>query len=210
MNQYDAHPKEILNREVPPLTIYFNREELQGIGHQTFLVDIAYPQMIEGKNFTGQYEVLHLYGYLLDLGPRTTHHTGEAAKSAWAFVPYKEFFNSPHNEFWDGFNNTNPPPPPEGLQLDFPVLRVTLKGDFIYVGKTFKENLVLDAENIGACVGSSTNQRDPAWISGGKNPSGNLAQGGAFESWFYLKQSIIFSRSAGRPKSEAAIRKKED
>jgi len=41
---------------------------------------------------------------------------------------------------------------------------------------------VLDANNIGGWVGSA-HLRDPQFIGGGKNPSGNLTQGGTFESW---------------------------
>ena len=61
-------------------------------------------------------------------------------------------------------------------------------GDFIWAGQDFKEAAVLDADNIGGCVGSTTRNRDVSWINGGKNPSGNLTQGGDFESWFFLKQ----------------------
>ncbi len=190
-NFYDVHPKEILDSgRIPALTIYFNQETMVGIDRQSFRVSIAYPRMLDGKLFTGLYDIAELYGYLLDMGPRTTPHTAESAKSAWAFVPYREFFQGSHGlfpRFWEGRNNY--PTQFDDLGLDLPVVRVQLKGDFIWAGPDFKEDALLDADNIGGRVGLNVTRAGP--ITGGKNPSGNLTQGGDFESWFYLEQSDI-------------------
>lgn len=188
---YSVNPKEIISSgRIPTLTIYFNNEPLQGIDRQSWRVQIAYPRMLDGKLFTGLYDIADLYGYPLDLGPRTTPHTGEAAKSAWAFVPYQEFFQGQHGLFahlWEGNQNYSTDQP--DLRLDLPVVRVTLKGDFVWVGPDFKESLVLDGDNIGGRVGLNV-VRGGA-VAGGKNPSGNLTEGGDFESWFFLKPGQI-------------------
>jgi len=188
-DRYDVHPKETKDR--PPLiTLYFNEAEMKNIDRQTFQVSIFYPQMLREKLFTGLYNTANvdLYGYILPLGPQTTPHTLEPAKSAYAFVVYREFFDNVHgliDEFWQGMNY-NPPAP--DLGLDNPVVRVLLKGDFVYAGPDpYKESRVLDADNIGGKVGDGTYLR-PGPITGGKNPSGDLAHGGTFESWFYLER----------------------
>jgi hypothetical protein len=116
-----------------------------------------------------------------------TPHTGELAKSAYAFVAYREFFQNVHgllDQFWQGANYS---PQADDLRLDNPVVRVLLKGDFVYAGPDpYKESRVLDADNIGGKVGDGTYIRPGPIASGFKNPSGDLAHGGTFESWFYL------------------------
>jgi DNA-binding beta-propeller fold protein YncE len=185
-DNYQDHPKETQDR--PPLiTLYFNEADMRNIDRQTFQVSIHYPQMIREKIFTGLYNTANvdLYGYVLPLGPRPTPHTGETAKSAYAFVVYHEFFTNVHGLFNEFFQGANYAAPSEDLRLDDPCVRVLLKGDFVYAGPAYKEEAVLDAENIGGNVGDGTFTR-PGPITGGKNPSGNLAQGGTFESWFFL------------------------
>ncbi len=204
-NRYDAHPSEILNSDrLPALTIYFNREDLRGIDRQSFRVSLAFPRMIDGRRFTGLYDIVDLYGYLLDLGPRNTPHTGEAAKSAWAFVPYREFFENSHGLFpriWDGRNNYSTQF--DDLQLDMPVLRIALKGDFVWTGPDFLEDGTLDADNVGGRVGLNVARSGP--ITGGQNPSGNLTQGGDFESWLYLEQPVVVPGPATRGGADFGI-----
>jgi hypothetical protein len=53
-------------------------------------------------------------------------------------------------------------------------------GEFVQTG-------VLDGENIGGRIG--LNELRPPPIRGGHNPSGNLAQGGRFESWIFVRPS---------------------
>ena len=186
-DHYDAHPKETMDRP-PFITLYFNEPEMRNIDRQTFQVSIHYPQMLREKLFTGLYNTakVDLYGYILPLGPRPTPHTGEAAKSAYAFVVYREFFQNVHglfDQFWQGANYN---PSADDLRLDNPAVRVLLKGDFVYAGPDpYQENRVLDADNIGGKVGDGVYLR-PGPITGGKNPSGDLAHGGTFESWFFL------------------------
>jgi hypothetical protein len=75
------------------------------------------------------------------------------------------------------------------LRLSLPSVQVLLRGDFVWVGPDWAEDRVLDGDNIGGRVGLAVNRPGP--IQGGRNPSGDLAQGGDFESWFFLSNPII-------------------
>ena len=71
--------------------------------------------------------------------------------------------------------------------LTVATLQVRLKGDFLFAPDTdgnFSEALTLDADNMGGHVGIDRVRGGS--IAGGKNPSGNLTQGGDFESWLRL------------------------
>jgi DNA-binding beta-propeller fold protein YncE len=190
---YASHPKELLkNDRSPLLTIYFNQDmNADTINRQTFRVSIEYPYVINKELFSGFYNFAKsdFYGYILPLGPKTTPHTAEAAKSAFAFVPYREGFQTllaSAGDVWQGERLSRYT---GDLKLDPPVVRIVLKGDFIFAGATFAENGVLDAENIGGNVGLNIVRGGP--IHGGKNPSGNLDQGGDFESWFYVSDPDV-------------------
>ena len=77
------------------------------------------------------------------------------------------------------------------LELDWPTVTLMLKGEFVFApdaGGNFTQDGVLDGENIGGRVGRNENRPPP--IKGGKNPSGNLAQGGRFESWFFASATL--------------------
>jgi len=66
---------------------------------------------------------------------------------------------------------------------------ISLKGDFVFAldaGGQYTEFGVLDGDNIGGKVGEPPPAKRQPPIQGGKNPSGNLTQGGLFESWFFL------------------------
>ena len=152
-NQYDAHPKESLTAQVPPLTIYFNR---QAPGHRPPDFPRQYRLSADEsrENFTGQYYASSLMAFS-STSARGPHTTPASRQVRLGFVPYKSFSTS-HTAFWDGFNDTIRRLRPKDLHSTSRCSVSALEGDFIYMGKTFKENLVLDAENIGACVGSST------------------------------------------------------
>ena len=179
-------------QELPVMTIYFN-QVMAGVDRQSFRVEITYPEMVSGPQspageftFTGFTQRIQVYGYLVDIVPMgitTTPHTAETPKSAWAFIPYAEFWESlllAHP--WRGVFYKNPPWP----ALDPPCARITLAGDFIYAGPNYAESGVLDGDNIGGQVG--INKSRGGAITGGKNPSGDMLEGGTFESWFYLGQ----------------------
>jgi hypothetical protein len=186
---YDTHPKQTSDR--PPLiTLYFNEADMKNIDRQTFQVSIFYPQMLREKLFTGLYNTakVDLYGYILPVTSLITPHTGETALSAYAFVVYREFFDNAHaliDQFWQGANYS---PQADDLRLDNPVVRVLLKGDFVYAGPTYTEDMVLDADNIGGKVGDGAYLRPPPLGGSFKNPSGDLSHGGTFESWFFLEK----------------------
>jgi hypothetical protein len=78
--------------------------------------------------------------------------------------------------------------------LDLPQCIISLKGDFVVASGVAVDAGVLDGDNIGGKVGDNSYTR-PGPISGGRNPSGNLAEGGLFESWFFL--SPLKSATAG-------------
>jgi hypothetical protein len=173
---------------------------MRGIDRQTFRVSIEYPLMLREKLFMGIYNQLKIdiYGLILPVTQLLTPHTSETAKSAFAFVPYREFFDNAATILADAWLGENYElHHHEDLRLDLPVVRVVLKGDFVFAGPTFKEDGVLDGENIGGNVGLNITRNPP--IVGGKNPSGNLTQGGDFESWFFLKKGEfnVHSRVTG-------------
>lgn len=165
---------------------------MKGINPQTFQVQIDFPQTYsvrkEENIFLGMYNVLNLrlYGDLIPLpGEPTTPHTDERAKWAVTFIPNRWFFESmkigmishPLRLAWEGYKFHD---------LDLPCVYILIKGDFIWAGDKFDEKGVLDANNIGGQVG--INRTRGGVISGGKNPSGNMVQGGYFQSWFFLSQ----------------------
>ncbi len=182
--------KQIDAQNIPLLIIYFNQPVLNGIDRQTFRVSIEYPFFTTAPVltevstvFAGVYNpmALNLYGYPISLGPMTTPHTGEAAPSAWAFIPDRNFFTitMTSQAVTAMFQGMSQQPP-----LDAPCVHVTLKGDFIYAGVAFDDKMMLDADNIGGQVGMNVTRAKPP--NGGQNPSGDLVEGGDFESWFFL------------------------
>lgn len=180
----DREVLEKLTTDKPPLlTIYFNKK-MVGIDRQTFQVQICFPQMYGRNNeysFLGVYNIMNarLYGHIISLpGPHTTSHTDESSLWAVTFIPCKQFFDVfvRYNlrSAWEGSNTYG---------LDLPYVHITLKGDFIHGGQ-FTEKNVLDANNIGGNVGKNIDRDGD--INSAKNPSGNMVQGGYFESWFPL------------------------
>ncbi len=177
--------------EVPPFTIYFNKE-MFGIDRQTFCLGLNSPGYYGGAGnarFTGLYNLLNhrYYGDIITtLGPLPTPNTNEAAAFAATFMPHANSFSDPlalmmliYAFFGRLIGNDHP--------TDWPTLEVYLKGQFVFAGANpghFKEEGVLDADNIGGRVGLNVNRAGP--IQGGNNPSGNLTQGGTFESWLSL------------------------
>ncbi|MGH7491691.1 MAG: YncE family protein [bacterium] len=175
----------------PLLTLYFNKPVMKGIDRQTFQVSIVYPQAQGTSKFTGLYNRanLQIYGHIVELpGPPPTPHTRESALLALAFIPDKAFFSDFTwwkflKDIWLGYKS---------FELELPYVHILLKGDFVWAlpdkGDEFDERRMLDANNIGGRLG--TNRKRGGAIRGGKNPSGNLVQGGDFESWFFLEPPV--------------------
>jgi hypothetical protein len=186
---------------VPPLTIYFNRE-VTGVTRRTLEVRIDAPWVTQEGSpaqwaSAGVYFPidLRMYGDIIQIpGPVPTPHTGETAKFAVSFIPRRQFFwvydtNNQMQAAWPYMllyylvlaNMT--------AGLDLPRVSVSLKGNFVYApdaGGKYNEFGVLDGDNIGGQVGEPPPAARQPPILGGKNPSGNLTQGGLFESWFFL------------------------
>jgi Helix-hairpin-helix motif len=79
--------------------------------------------------------------------------------------------------------------------LDPPRLTVSMRGNFVFAPDAngqYTELGVLDGDNVGGRVGEPPPAARLPPIQGGKNPSGNLTQGGLFESWFFLTVSDIW------------------
>lgn len=191
-NLADQIQGHIDNQNPPLILIYFNQPVLTGIDRQTFLISIDFPffEIASLDNaipvFAGLRTSLNIYGYPVAIaGPLTTPHTLETAKSAWAFIPDQSFFQVYlKQQILDAmFRGVEQQPP-----LDPPCVHVTLKGDFIYAGATFDDKMMLDADNIGGQVGLNVARAKPP--NGGNNPSGDLVEGGDFESWFFLQPPV--------------------
>jgi len=186
VDQVVAHIKK-----PPLLMIYFNQPTLTGIDRQTFRVSIEYPAFaLDPKgagSFAGIYaQPINLYGYPVPIpGPLTLPHItgGETAQSAWAFIPDQNFFDvEATSQFLTTmFMGVSFP----DLKLDLPCVHVTLKGDFVFAAAAFGDNVMLDADNIGGQVGNDVPRG--GIITGGKNPSGDMVEGGDFEGWFFLR-----------------------
>ena len=182
----------LAGQAVPPLTIYFNKV-MTGLTRRTLDVSFAMPLPTAGVNgglSAGVYLPidLRMYGDIVEVtGYIPTPHTGETTPYAASFLPRLEFFTQPGGQLaWSmsvllaiaqstSFSDT----------LDLPQCIIALKGDFVVAKGLTIDAGVLDAENIGGKVGDGTYAR-PGPIKGGKNPSGNLDEGGLFESWFFL------------------------
>lgn len=192
------------NNNTPPmLTIYFN-QHMVGIDRQTFCVSIEYPTVVSKTKSptddvcTGLYnqERVRIYGFVFDLGQGfTTPHTGDTNSWAWTFIPAPQFFGRlagqgfgvlERSGAWGG-QNVQP-------RLDLPTVNILLKGDFVWSdqgnGSPFNDAWVLDADNIGGQVGVKPRSR-LSTLLGGTNPSGNFAEGGDFESWFFLGSPLV-------------------
>lgn len=188
--RYDNKPEEVVKKhekakKYPPFTIYFNNK-LNGIDRQTLLVqiDYAYGELL--PVFGGLISPLpiRLYGYPVEYKPLLkTPNTKEDAAWAVTFVPDKLFLDV--NNICFRFLMIAMANILNGENVDLPSVHLRLKGDFIWAGDKFDENHILDADNIGGQVG--INRTRGGIIKGGKNPSGDLVQGGDFESWFFLK-----------------------
>jgi len=177
--------------DVPLLTVYFNRA-LTGVDVNTFGLKLRFelmvPRSVTAIARPGIYLELPIVGDVLTVTLPTTStaktpHTQESYGFAAAFVPRQEFLSTTMEVvlalamFCSLIANEE--------TLALVTLNVELKGDFVTTGELdqkLAEHAVLDANNIGGWIGSS-HLRDTQFIGGGKNPSGNLTQGGTFESW---------------------------
>jgi hypothetical protein len=181
----EALTKEISDGDNPALfTVYFNRE-MAGLDDQTFTLrlqfEVVVPQQ-QGVQRPGVYFELPLVGDILTTngGAARTPHTQEAFAFAASFVPRRAVFTSLLPALLLVLYLASKKADEAPLALA--TLQIRLKGDFLYAsGVPFAEDLLLDADNIGGQVGIDRTRSGP--IAGGKNPSGNLTQGGDFESW---------------------------
>ncbi|HEY4943565.1 MAG TPA: collagen-like protein [Rhizomicrobium sp.] len=186
-----AQAEELILKKRPPLfTIYFNAN-MTGVTRQTFGVSMNAPLIATVDDGVAPATVqgiylpidLKLYGDIVVVQKSvTTPHTGETAQCAVSFVPRRNFFGWPFLivcYLADAALRT---------KEDMPSVLVSLKGDFIFApaGDKYNEMGVLDADNIGGRVGEIPPPGRLPPLSGGKNPSGNMTQGGLFESWFQL------------------------
>ena len=183
----------LAGQDVPPLTIYFNKE-MKGVTRRTLSVRFDMPLPTQGASgiSAGAYLPidLRMYGDILEVtGAIPTPHTGETASYAVSFLPRLEFFFAPDGTTlaWPTlilYTIANVAAGTDGA-LDLPQVITALKGDFVVADTLNIDTSVLDGDNIGGKVGDGSYMR-PAPITGGKNPSGNMDEGGLFESWFFL------------------------
>lgn len=184
----------IKGENAPPFTIYFNRK-LAGIDPQTLTVRFKLPlvKVVSASPLVveplGVYFEFEIYGDILSVDvpasvapAPTTPHTGERYPYAASFIPHQNFYSFLPILLYLGQVGTFQ------KKLAPPTFSLCLKGDFVWApgeNNAFDEKAVLDADNIGARVGLNMARLPP--VRGGKNPSGNLTQGGDFESWFRLQ-----------------------
>lgn len=181
--------------EVPPFTIYFNKEMFFGINRETFRLSLQSPFVYWGNKetleFTGLYNLLNYryYGNLIvTTGELRTPHTDEESPYAVTFMPHPQVFSDALSVKMqvEALLGATRYQDSAGV-LDWPSFQIELKGQFVFAGnklEDYKEEGVLDADNIGGLVGSTHVRRSPGGTN--KNPSGNLSQGGLFESWLSL------------------------
>lgn len=205
-----AVEKRLLDRQdIPPFTLYFN-QRMTGVTVRTMSVAFDIPMVTLGNNnvplMQGVYWPidLRMFGEIVPVQAAglTTPHTAEGCPFAACFMPRYEFFSRNGQMAWPLFlvwyltlvswaagqpQPGAPPIPPERRIDLLPVVRIELKGEFVYapgVAGAYSQLAVLDGDNVGGRVG--LNEVRGGDVLGGKNPSGNLTQGGRFESWFML------------------------
>lgn len=182
---------------MPPLTIYFNKV-MTGVTRRTLSISFDGPLPAQTKAGdwvdAGVYLpiILKMYGEIVEItGALTTPHTAEPSPYAISFLPSKQFFVDAKTgqTAWPAVLVLILAYLNKVAKIDLPRCLVELHGDFVYapgVGGAYSEFAVLDADNIGGQVGEPPPAARQPPIQGGKNPSGDLTQGGFFESWFFL------------------------
>lgn len=186
----------------PIFTLYFNKSvnvpDAQW-WRQVFKLSVQAPMALRQQEGTyvcaGIYwPALQLYGDILVIDapptqPILTPHTNEEAKCAIAFVPRPEFFRIGSTR-GPGFQYILRHGTEARLVEDGPLDQATLhiafaSGFVAEVGPDGKLlQVVVDGENVGGRVG--LDEARAGIDMGGKNPSGNLALGGTFESWITI------------------------
>jgi hypothetical protein len=186
-------------KDIPLFTIYFNRKRFEGIDEHTFTVRVRYELMLpieKGWNRPGVYFEVPLCGDILQLvgtGAKTPH-TLETYEYAASFIPRPLFFAAYLHallRLLDAASRSL-----DRVALGFATFHIQLKGDFVWASQDsakFEESLVLDADNIAGLVGVKRMRLPP--IKGSDNPSGNMTQGGDFESW--LRVALLDPASGG-------------
>ncbi|MEJ1961442.1 MAG: hypothetical protein WDO56_07820 [Gammaproteobacteria bacterium] len=209
--------KRVLSGDNPPLfTVYFNRE-VQGIGPQTFTLRLRFELLVPNAAGTvgrpGIYLEFPIVGDVQTVTPAVgstvkTPHTSEQFAFAATFVPSQTFLASLLEvvlaiALVSSLATDN-------ATLAVATLNVEIKGDFVTAAKQGDareaEHQVLDADNIGGWVGTN-HLRDTGFIHGGRNPSGNLTQGGDFESWVRVAHTL---RVAGAKEPPIKTNRAED
>ena len=202
-----ANVREALRGELPMLTVYLSRE-VSGVEGLTFDVALDGPDpsaLVQGlsPNATAaalydafdalaRPEVRGVTASVLNLGgPHPTPHTGESAVQAWGLVPSAYGFLSLYAYIFGAIARIPPDSDREAALEGIRqlvrrwALRVTLRGDFVVADVLADtEANLLDADNVGGRVGIDR-VRSPLFAPH-RNPSGNLTQGGTFESWLRL------------------------
>ena len=202
-----ADVREELRGERPMLTVYLSHE-VSGVEGLTFDVALDGPDptalalglspnatsaaLYEAFDALARPEVRGITASVLDLGgPHTTPHTGESAAQAWGLVPSAYGFLSLYAYVLAAVARIPPESDREATLEAIRrlvrrwALRVTLRGDFVVAdGLADPEAGPLDADNVGGRVGIDR-VRSPLFAPH-RNPSGNLTQGGTFESWLRL------------------------
>ena len=181
----------MIKRKKPLLIVYFNAT-MEGVTRQTFGASICAPLLTEGdRGVPAVYDPTNLrpYGTVVEIvSPPNTPHTNEPAVHAVCFVPNPTFFqefDGSISPYWKLVVERAAINIKSKKKIDPPLLTAWLKGDFVYAKGGPTEDGILDANNIAGKVGDGSYTRSPP-IHGGQNPSGDLAQGGLFESWFWL------------------------
>jgi len=204
-----AEVKKLIENRAPLLMLYFD-QKMAGITRQTLGVSISAPLPIErrGGYDMGIYDPTDLrpYGDIIEIdGAMGTPHTPDTANYAVCFVPREAFFLAPDDggisPYWKTVLERSSLSEKTRKQTETPLLRVWLKGDFVVAASGPFEGSILDADNIGGVVGVGSR---PAFAPL-KGPSGNYAQGGLFESWFWLTGHNAPGRDFRRIINEASV-----
>jgi len=189
---------------IPVFTIYFNRV-MRGIDRQTLHVRVDMPTFVQPNPqaslvFIGTWSAHEIYGDLIPVqASLNTPHTNESSPFAAVFVPRREYVLGGIQQLELSLFLA------QRFGLEFPTITVSLKGEFVFApdaGGHYTQDGVLDGENIGGRIGR--NEARPPPIAGGKNPSGDLAQGGRFESWFFVKPTGDVEHDAALPPAAIA------
>jgi hypothetical protein len=187
-----------VDEKAPLLTVYFDkRMNKASISRDTFTVEFRVPLIYPVPNsglsmaggavsepgwaFSGLCVDLNLYGDIVQVNNTSgalTPHTKDAFAYSASFIPKANAFSMvlPMLALYATIGE-------KVLHLEPARLLIKLKGDFIYSSEIEdREKAVLDADNICGKVGMGLGKGNKKR----SRPSGNLTQGGDFESWLKI------------------------